>query len=167
MNCLAFCYPELNRAGDPSKAWQDWSSDNPFFYALHISPDTKYLAVGEAKDAGPTGITIRSSRFLADDPHDLLLFVDRCAAVLASIRSASQGQAAVPTASEVAQHGKCPVCAQSLSGKVRRCRKCHTNHHPECWDYFGRCAIYACAGRTGVTRKVADGDATGKPALPG
>ena len=40
---------------------------------------------------------------------------------------------------------RCPVCAESLAGHIRRCTQCGAVHHDECWQYNGRCAVYACA----------------------
>jgi hypothetical protein len=55
----------------------------------------------------------------------------------------------VLSAEEHAQRGECPVCANPLDGETRRCSACATPHHVDCWDYFGGCAIYACARRGG------------------
>ncbi|MBI4865452.1 MAG: hypothetical protein HY816_00730 [Candidatus Wallbacteria bacterium] len=38
----------------------------------------------------------------------------------------------------------CPVCGEPAEGEVRTCEKCGTPHHRDCWDYAGRCALYAC-----------------------
>jgi len=40
--------------------------------------------------------------------------------------------------------GHCPICATTLEEPLIRCRRCGAPHHRECWEYFGRCAVYAC-----------------------
>lgn len=64
---------------------------------------------------------------------------------------------------------ECPVCAEGVEGEGRRCERCETLHHADCWDYLGHCAIFGCqpAEASGVpavaqerslarTRRVAD-----------
>lgn len=41
-------------------------------------------------------------------------------------------------------HARCPVCATSLAHDVVQCARCETPHHRECWEYAGRCAVFAC-----------------------
>lgn len=41
--------------------------------------------------------------------------------------------------------GHCPVCCGDLETELVYCARCHTPHHAECWDFTGRCAIYACS----------------------
>ncbi|MBI3892185.1 MAG: hypothetical protein HY303_11725 [Candidatus Wallbacteria bacterium] len=38
----------------------------------------------------------------------------------------------------------CPVCGEPAEGEVRTCENCGTPHHADCWDYAGKCALYAC-----------------------
>ncbi|MBV8878352.1 MAG: hypothetical protein JO332_00170 [Planctomycetaceae bacterium] len=40
--------------------------------------------------------------------------------------------------------GRCPICTTELSEPLVRCTRCAAPHHRECWDYVGRCAVYAC-----------------------
>ena len=40
--------------------------------------------------------------------------------------------------------GRCPFCTTALSEPLVHCRSCSAPHHRECWDYLGRCAVYAC-----------------------
>lgn len=47
--------------------------------------------------------------------------------------------------------GRCPVCGeQALEGLVN-CSKCLVPHHNACWEYNGKCGIYACGASTSVT----------------
>lgn len=40
----------------------------------------------------------------------------------------------------------CQVCGTTLSrGALVRCVKCATPHHRDCWEFNGRCSIFACA----------------------
>jgi hypothetical protein len=39
----------------------------------------------------------------------------------------------------------CQICGVTLAqGKVVRCVKCVTPHHLDCWEFNGRCSIFAC-----------------------
>ncbi|MEZ6093485.1 MAG: RING finger protein [Pirellulaceae bacterium] len=38
----------------------------------------------------------------------------------------------------------CPVCSGRLGKDVVRCVSCKTLHCRECWEYNGRCAMFAC-----------------------
>jgi hypothetical protein len=39
----------------------------------------------------------------------------------------------------------CQVCGMTLSrGVVVSCRRCATPHHKDCWEFNGRCSIFAC-----------------------
>lgn len=40
----------------------------------------------------------------------------------------------------------CAVCGDLVQAKVRRCPRCDTPHHPDCWDYQGGCAAFGCGG---------------------
>jgi hypothetical protein len=44
----------------------------------------------------------------------------------------------------------CPVCRTSLGERVAVCARCETPHHPECWEFGERCAVFACGGTQGV-----------------
>ncbi len=41
----------------------------------------------------------------------------------------------------------CLVCGKGFAHNdtVVKCQKCQTPHHAECFDYIGRCAIFACS----------------------
>lgn len=44
----------------------------------------------------------------------------------------------------------CPYCAAPLGESPRvACETCHTPHHADCWQAFGRCTVYACTGEVG------------------
>ncbi len=38
----------------------------------------------------------------------------------------------------------CEICGEAVVDDVVHCRTCKTPHHRDCWEYFGRCSIYAC-----------------------
>jgi hypothetical protein len=56
------------------------------------------------------------------------------------------------------QSDRCPVCMAPIrrSSVTMECDRCGLPHHPECWDWVGKCARYACGGRHAVP-------VTGKP----
>lgn len=38
----------------------------------------------------------------------------------------------------------CPLCGQNIHTEPVTCVRCKTPHCPECWEYNGRCAMFAC-----------------------
>jgi hypothetical protein len=40
--------------------------------------------------------------------------------------------------------GRCQVCGERIILDKIECRRCDTPHHRDCWDYNGKCAMYAC-----------------------
>jgi hypothetical protein len=43
--------------------------------------------------------------------------------------------------------GHCPICGVNEPGEtLLPCPSCGVGYHPECWEYFGGCAIYGCSG---------------------
>ena len=50
-----------------------------------------------------------------------------------------------PARQRIDAESMCRICGTGLAqGKVVRCAKCATPHHADCWDFNGRCAIFAC-----------------------
>ena len=48
------------------------------------------------------------------------------------------------------EEARCAVCSAPLEKRPRRCDRCRTPHHRECWTYLGGCAIYGCESRDGT-----------------
>lgn len=42
------------------------------------------------------------------------------------------------------QAPRCKVCGERVILDRIDCRRCETPHHRDCWEYNGRCAVYAC-----------------------
>lgn len=38
----------------------------------------------------------------------------------------------------------CPVCREAAGDVLAVCSGCETPHHPECWEFAGGCAVFAC-----------------------
>jgi hypothetical protein len=38
----------------------------------------------------------------------------------------------------------CPICTDRLTGNMVICVRCKTPHCRECWEYNGKCAMFAC-----------------------
>lgn len=106
---------------------------------------------------GPPGVILHAERDFSDRPADLDSFVELGTAVFRGLRVHAARGVEVVQAGEGATEGQCPVCGDPLEPPVCRCIVCRTPHHAECWDYFGSCAIYACAGDEAV-RDVASTD---------
>jgi len=47
------------------------------------------------------------------------------------------------------EEAACRVCGVALGRERVCCVACGTPHHPDCWDYNGGCAIYACGCKDG------------------
>lgn len=45
--------------------------------------------------------------------------------------------------------GWCLVCGEGLRAEPVTCRRCHTPHHAECWEYAGGCVTFACVANPG------------------
>jgi hypothetical protein len=43
------------------------------------------------------------------------------------------------------RNSTCMVCGDSIENeKPVYCRSCQTPHHHDCWQYLGKCSMYAC-----------------------
>lgn len=64
--------------------------------------------------------------------------------------------------------GTCLVCGDALSGPwVVACGRCETPHHRDCFQYAGRCAVYACNSTRAVDANGRKIEGTwGTPARP-
>ncbi len=94
--------------------------------------------------AGPAGVSVRLGRNLIREERDLVRLVTASVELLRRMRGVESAGVRLVSAEEAVAGGRCPVCAQTLDGRIRSCSNCHTAHHEECWEYFGRCGMYAC-----------------------
>lgn len=39
----------------------------------------------------------------------------------------------------------CPICTETIAGRMVVCYRCKTPHCADCWEYNGQCATYGCA----------------------
>ncbi len=39
---------------------------------------------------------------------------------------------------------RCPICSSDIEGKMVLCVRCKTPHCHDCWQYNGKCGMYAC-----------------------
>jgi len=44
----------------------------------------------------------------------------------------------------IIKSGRCPVCASAAGAMTRKCDRCETAYHLDCWDYNEHCAVYGC-----------------------
>jgi Prokaryotic RING finger family 1 len=47
-------------------------------------------------------------------------------------------------AAQVVECAVCRVCGEEIHEGLIFCRRCKTPHHRECWQYVGRCSVFAC-----------------------
>lgn len=98
---------------------------------------------------GPQGLTILVPRSLVGEDRDLDAFVADGRAIFSELVRTAAGSLTVLASATGATDAECPVCGEALETESRQCAECHAPHHPDCWDYFGGCAIYAC-GSTAI-----------------
>ncbi len=48
----------------------------------------------------------------------------------------------------------CRVCGEPFESAPVFCVTCETPHHRDCWDYLGRCAIFACGAVRSTSRQI-------------
>lgn len=109
-------------------------------------------------------IQLAADRFLVEiesylDAESVEILVQRVLTPLADLGRAVNGSAGVSFLGEtqVAEQGRCPVCCQSYSPPGVSCPQCRTPHHSDCWEYWGRCAIFGCRGRGGTVTSASPG----------
>lgn len=107
---------------------------------------------GITVEAGTAGVSITCARDLVDQSALLTGFIRESLALLGRIRGAGIEGITILSSEERPGRGVCPVCANPLDLSPQRCSDCHTPHHPECWAYFGGCAVYGCSPRGGRRR---------------
>lgn len=45
---------------------------------------------------------------------------------------------------QVLEQAVCRICGEEIREGLVFCRRCKTPHHRECWQYVGRCSVFAC-----------------------
>lgn len=55
---------------------------------------------------------------------------------------------------QLLEEASCGVCGENLTSEIALCRRCHTPHHVDCWQFAGRCSTYGC-GCTDFARPAA------------
>jgi hypothetical protein len=100
-------------------------------------------ADGVLVELRPGVIAIRAGSALVLERR-LRAFIDAASRVALLLLGVLEG--VVAGAVEEAE-GLCRVCGVGLEGEIRRCARCRTPHHADCWAYNDGCAIYACGSR--------------------
>ena len=77
------------------------------------------------------------------------MFIEESIGLFRRLREPADEGVKILATEDCAAEGKCPVCEFPLDASSRACKTCATRHHPDCWDYFGGCATYACDRRGG------------------
>lgn len=103
-------------------------------------------------EIGPSGVTFQVQRCLLGTEGLAEDFLDQSIKVFLHLREHQEGEVRVLPAAEMAAEGRCPVCSEVVDDAGMHCDRCRTQHHEDCWNYFGGCAIYACASRHGKRR---------------
>lgn len=49
-----------------------------------------------------------------------------------------------PPAAGPADRPVCQICGEQIEQETVHCRRCHTPHHRDCWEYYGACSTYGC-----------------------
>lgn len=99
-----------------------------------------------------TRLTLAADRFAIEVEDRLIPLEVRtlvaCMKRLAALSRVPALTAGVTILGEVvvADHGRCPVCRQAIAPPGIPCPVCRAPHHADCWQYWGRCAIFGCRG---------------------
>lgn len=56
---------------------------------------------------------------------------------------------------QVLEQVVCRVCGEAIREGLVFCRRCKTPHHRDCWQYVGRCSVFACGETEFQTPQVA------------
>lgn len=96
-------------------------------------------------DVAVAKVTVQVRRCLPGDLGGLVSFVDLAVVLLGACRRPETGIQVEAVVEEMT--ADCPVCSTPMDDLSVACAKCATRHHPECWDYLGGCARYACGGK--------------------
>ncbi|HKS16459.1 MAG TPA: RING finger protein [Planctomycetota bacterium] len=80
---------------------------------------------------------------------DLALFARLCDSIYARLLTAWERDNGIEILEEspgpADEAPKCQVCSHPITADSRvRCRRCRTPHHPDCWEFNGGCATFAC-----------------------
>ncbi|MBI4864483.1 MAG: hypothetical protein HY815_30125 [Candidatus Riflebacteria bacterium] len=60
------------------------------------------------------------------------------------VEEADQELVKILTVSLPEEQARCQVCGERIGLDKIECRRCETPHHRDCWEYNGRCSMYAC-----------------------
>jgi hypothetical protein len=101
----------------------------------------------------PARIQLAIDRFLVEvesplSPSQAVFMTQTVARVAALGRATSAGVGVTFLEGvELGTQGRCPVCGQAFELAGVHCAQCRIPHHPDCWAYWGRCAIFGCRGQ--------------------
>ena len=113
---------------------------------VHLAEDAK--ATNDVMlDVGPSGLSLRVAWASLRNRQDMGKFVDLGISLLRKTRGPVKASGVVVKPVQAAGGTECPVCGHPVAEKPHACHACHTRHHPECWTYFGGCAVFACEGQ--------------------
>ena len=57
---------------------------------------------------------------------------------------------------QVLEQVVCRICGEEIHDGLVFCRRCKTPHHRDCWQYAGRCSVFACGETEYQTPQVAE-----------
>jgi hypothetical protein len=57
---------------------------------------------------------------------------------------------------QVLEQVVCRICGEEIREGLVFCRRCKTPHHRDCWQYAGRCSVFACGETEFRTPQVAE-----------
>lgn len=86
-----------------------------------------------------------SARGLRYDRGEIEALMTAAVRIFDSLRLPERESVLVVSATQSIGEATCKVCGTAMaSGAVVRCAKCATPHHRDCWQFNGRCAVFAC-----------------------
>ncbi len=108
---------------------------------LRRTPSTGHLCV----QLQPASLTITKGQAMYHYEY-LTHFVDEALVLYDQIMlTRSRGVEFIEEQSaQVLDEVVCRVCGEDIEEDLVFCRRCKTPHHRECWQYNGKCSVFAC-----------------------
>ncbi|MHB8969273.1 MAG: RING finger protein [Pirellulaceae bacterium] len=109
--------------------------------------------VGQVPHPAPIRISIRQGWLIVEKlhnfkrPEELHAFTQQCLELFdQAMLTRSEGIEFVGGADEAqpVENPLCKICGEPIASDMVVCRRCHTPHHLDCWQYNGLCSTFGC-----------------------
>lgn len=97
--------------------------------------------------AGPSMIALRFAGIGEDEDGEFDRFLElgfRFARAVLALPEAAPPPPDRVASGAMSLRGSCAMCGAAFRSPPLSCSRCATPHHRDCWEFLGRCAVYAC-----------------------